>query len=146
MVNKDNGLEFVLVAVYGSLKRGFGNHSILSESKHPLPLYTGLTEERYCMYSLGSFPAITKTATALIEVEVYSVDKSTLSRLDRLEGHPYFYQREEVKIVTDTGMTVTAWIYFLNDKRNLDNASIITGFSLNDKYRQSWNHMKFNLG
>jgi gamma-glutamylcyclotransferase (GGCT)/AIG2-like uncharacterized protein YtfP len=109
------------VAVYGSLKEGFGNHRLLSDSRL---IGKGVTEDHLTMYSLGSFPCITSKPIAPINVEVYEVDDITLNRLDSLEGHPTFYRRREVPIkITDPGNTdtVKAWIYFINNEDRADN-------------------------
>ena len=45
------------------------------------------------------------------------MDNITLKIIDRLEGHPEWYRREEVKVVTGKGETVTAWLYFYPEKR-----------------------------
>lgn len=92
------------VAVYGSLKKGFGNHRLLRHS-------TYLGEEwveGWTMYHLGGFPAVAETENYdVVKVEVYLVDDETLGRLDGLEGYPHFYNRKEIE--TNWG---DAWIYF----------------------------------
>lgn len=79
------------VLVYGSLKRGFGNHRVMEAAggKH----IGAHTLSGFDMYSLGGFPAIVR-GEGRVECEVYSVD--SLEPLDRLEGHPTFYKREVV--------------------------------------------------
>lgn len=58
-------------AVYGTLKRGFGNNRLLESSKF-------LGEQKipgFKMYSLGGFPAINKAnEDSNITIEVYEVD------------------------------------------------------------------------
>ena len=85
-----------LVAVYGSLREGFGNHRILEGSEklgtHWVPGYE--------MFSLGAFPGVRKGHTHVF-TEVYAVDKPTMERLDLLEGYRgegerNFYDRVEV--------------------------------------------------
>lgn len=49
--------------------------------------------------------------------ELYRVDELTLTIVDRLEGHPEWYRREEVRVVTEEGSNVTAWLYFYPEKR-----------------------------
>ena len=85
------------VAVYGSLRKGLGNHRVLGESK-----LIGLEWiPNYEMFSLGSFPGI-RDGKGAIYVEVYEVDSDTLGRLDTLEGYHSknsvnnFYDKEEV--------------------------------------------------
>lgn len=95
-----------LVAVYGSLKQGFGNHRLLEGSK-----LLGHTETRpeWTMYNLGAFPALMKGGNTQIFIEVYEVSDETFEDLDCLEGYPKFYTRE----VIDTKYG-DAWIYFID--------------------------------
>jgi gamma-glutamylcyclotransferase (GGCT)/AIG2-like uncharacterized protein YtfP len=96
------------VAVYGSLRKGFGNHALLRDAEF-------VTEEYisgYDMISLGGFPALFKSEVPVskILVEIYKVDDSEMTGLDRLEGYPSFYNREEIE--TSKGK---AWIYFIEN-------------------------------
>ena len=85
------------VAVYGSLRKGLGNHRVLGDSK----LIGKEWVPNYEMFSLGSFPGI-RNGEGSIFVEVYKVDSDTLERLDMLEGYHSkdsvnnFYDKEEV--------------------------------------------------
>lgn len=97
------------VAVYGSLKQGFGNHRLLEGQEL---LCKGFTElECYTMYSLGPFPGVVDDGEGDIQVEVYQVDDACFERLDRLEGHPNFYKRELVTIVSGQSVPHEAWMY-----------------------------------
>jgi gamma-glutamylcyclotransferase (GGCT)/AIG2-like uncharacterized protein YtfP len=74
-----------LVAVYGSLRKGLSNHSLLVDSE-----YVGeyATEPIYDMYSVsGSFPGLVMHGSTSIHMEVYSVTEVVAGRLDRLEGY-----------------------------------------------------------
>ena len=105
------------VAVYGSLLSGMGNHRLLESSqKIGSTLVTG-----FDMYSFGAFPVIVPgERDKAVSVEVYQVDKQTFERLDRLEGYPSFYDRQQVEVNFHDGVRV-AWIYFMAKKpqRNL---------------------------
>ena len=78
-----------LVFVYGSLKKGFNNHPLLERSEC---VGRGLVHDAQ-LYSLGSFPALV-IGEGSVEGEVYEADEETMKRLDMLEGHPHFYQRQ----------------------------------------------------
>ena len=87
------------VFVYGSLKRGFGNHDLLAKSKFHGSLNTA--EDCYHMNSLGAFPAVTTVSDDCengysISGELYTVDSATLRKLDQLEGNGSFYTRQLV--------------------------------------------------
>lgn len=104
------------VFVYGTLKRGHGNHVLLEQSKF---LGAGVTTEKYVMYKSG-VPFVSKQLKlTTIFGELYSVDELTLNNLDMLEGHPNWYKREKISIsyISDEGKTNTteAWLYFNDD-------------------------------
>ena len=98
----------ILAAVYGSLRRGLGNHRLLKSNK-----LVGVQElDGFTLwdYAPGSFPAITEGGDSKITVELYEVDAAGLKRLDGLEGYPSFYNRKVVS--TERG---DAWIYFIEE-------------------------------
>ncbi len=86
-------MQTQLVAVYGSLRKGFGNHEyFLSNSEF---VGDDFTPPTFDMFSLGGFPCITPGSTA-ITVEVYRVDEETKGNLDSLEGVPHFYHEQKI--------------------------------------------------
>lgn len=111
------------VAVYGSLRKGLGNHRVLGDSK----LIGKEWISNYEMFSLGSFPGI-RNGKGSIYVEVYEVDSNTLERLDTLEGYHAkdsvnnFYDKEEVS--TKFG---DALIYTLQGERYKRNPIVTSG-------------------
>lgn len=103
------------VFVYGSLKRGFGNHDLLAKSKFHGSLNTA--EDCYHMNSLGAFPAVTTVSDDCengysISGELYTVDSATLRKLDQLEGNGSFYTRQLVRL--DSPVIKEAWIYLMS--------------------------------
>ena len=72
-----------LIFAYGTLKKGYHNHYLLENSEY---LGEHVTEEQYTMYSAGGFPIVEREGSNSIPGEVYRVDDTTLSRLNRLEG------------------------------------------------------------
>ena len=88
-----------LVAVYGSLRSGMGNHQYyLSDSE-----YKGkfTTEPEYTLHSLQWYPGLKLNGNTSIVMEVYEVDEKTLTNLNRLEGYypgekSTFYDRIEI--------------------------------------------------
>lgn len=112
------------VFVYGSLMRGFGNHRLLSHADFKAE--TSLTTTSHGLTSLGAFPALIPTDDMIertVHGELYEVDDYTLDDLDRLEGHPTFYERREV--VLDNGRR--AWTYFLKGAHYHDHGVIESG-------------------
>lgn len=93
------------VFVYGTLKQNHPNYDLMKHSAKGE--YIGDTViENATMHSLGPFPAV-----CLNDEEGYSVqgevyDVENITPIDRLEGHPTFYQRHKVN--TEYG---DVWIY-----------------------------------
>jgi gamma-glutamylcyclotransferase (GGCT)/AIG2-like uncharacterized protein YtfP len=91
-----------LVFVYGTLKRGEVNHHWLSEAA-----FAGRAcLEGAVLHDLGPFPMAIE-GLGVVWGEAYAVHRSTLERLDRLEGVPRLYQRQP-RPLTDGR---TAWVY-----------------------------------
>lgn len=96
------------VFVYGTLRKGLAWHHLLEGS---VSSGIGTTQEMYAMYADGIPYVCENEKISHIKGEIYLVDDSALKRLDRLEGHPDWYERKEVIINSDSGET-KAWIYF----------------------------------
>ena len=103
----------MLVFVYGSLKRGFCNHGLLKDAK--FIKHDQTKEAEYRMYSAGAFPMVSN-GDKHIGGELYEVAEATLDRLDRLEGHPNWYKREQVYL---QGHDAPAWMYVIPEKEVL---------------------------
>lgn len=97
--------EVIKVFVYGTLKRGEGNHRLLAQGC----LFIGDDTIKAKLFDLGHFPAI-QQGTDVVQGEVYMVGPNTLRRLDALEGHPNFYKRE---VVTTLNKKHDVWAYFM---------------------------------
>ena len=88
-----------LVAVYGSLRSGMGNHQYyLSDSEYK---GTFSTEPEYTLHSLQWYPGLKLNGNTSVVMEVYEVDEETLKNLNRLEGYYpgeklTFYDRIEI--------------------------------------------------
>lgn len=109
-----------LIAVYGTLKKGFSNHRVMGESKL---LGKIRTEPIFTMYSLGGFPALTKDGNTKVSAEVYEVNcENTLNRIYRLEG--YTGKRDSPDNWYDTLALDTpfgeAEIFYFKNKSELD--------------------------
>jgi gamma-glutamylaminecyclotransferase len=84
-----------LVFVYGTLRQDEVNHDLLAQARF---VAEGRTEPCFELFDLGSFPAMSTGGETAVLGEVYAVDDATLARLDRLEGHPSFYQRAQIRL------------------------------------------------
>ena len=98
-------MKKIKLFVYGSLMSEMSNNYILK----------GSDLLREAKIDMGAFPAIVQEGYRKIKGEVYVIDPPTLKRVDFLEGHPYFYKRQMIKL--ENGEQVVA--YLLND--DLDN-------------------------
>lgn len=83
------------VFVYGTLLRGEPNHRLLVGAR-----FAGdaRTTPRHRLVDLGAFPAMVDGGDTSVAGELYEVDAATLAALDRLEGHPRFYERRPVAL------------------------------------------------
>jgi gamma-glutamylaminecyclotransferase len=88
-----------ILFIYGTLKRGMRNHSLLANQ-----VFLGeyRTVPGYRLIDLGPYPGLiaddNSTGTAL--GELWQVDDATLSKLDVFEDVPNLYQRRAVKIAS----------------------------------------------
>lgn len=110
--------KFYYVSVYGTLRKNQGNHRLIEHAKF---IQEALTVDKYPLVVEGlpylfNHPGVGHQ----IECEIYKVDADTLARLDRLEGHPTFYYRQEInfapKDLSGFNSDSKAWIYFINRK------------------------------
>lgn len=99
------------VAVYGSLRKGLGNHGLLDRAikeKRARFMYENRFTLPVRMYSMGAFPALVPSEDSNpVYFEVYAVNKQTLGELDALEGYPGFYDRAEMLLMDEL-----CWVYY----------------------------------
>lgn len=95
-----------LVAVYGSLRKGFGNSYHLDGANF---LGECKTNAECTLYSLGYFPGLTFEGDTEVVLEVYQVsDRGMANSLDSLEGYPHFYNRKQIDTIYGK-----AWVYYM---------------------------------
>lgn len=100
--------------VYGTLKKGHCNHSILKGATY---LGEGTTAPAFTMLHLGGFPGVIPVGETAIHGEVYELPTgkegvAMRDRLDRLEGHPSFYERLPIEVTMD-GQLIPVETYLL---------------------------------
>ena len=116
----NSGLSYN-VFVYGTLKAGQSNHSLLSP-EHTGSDFMGAAVtcgETYVMACNGGFPMIQDTRimgpdTYKIIGEIYTIDRKTLSRLDMLESNGRMYSRVQRPFMVNIEgepTEVIAWVY-----------------------------------
>jgi gamma-glutamylcyclotransferase (GGCT)/AIG2-like uncharacterized protein YtfP len=103
-----NGAMFLFV--YGTLRSGWNNNYLLRQSGASL---VGLckTANNLTLTASG-IPYLGHEPRTKVVGEVWEIQWDRVGRIDQLEGHPTFYEREEIKVKMDSGETVTAWAYF----------------------------------
>jgi gamma-glutamylcyclotransferase (GGCT)/AIG2-like uncharacterized protein YtfP len=90
----------MLVFVYGTLKYGQKNHSLLQKSKY---IGEATTCNNYLLYDLGPYPCLVETRPGKgknIKGEVWQVNEDTMKRLDVLEGVECdLYKRTRIRLI-----------------------------------------------
>jgi len=121
MENKTPTPERILVFAYGTLRpslypgrvKGFDLKKVGDAT-----LYGN-----FAMLHLGGFPGLVKTSPKLGErthpdggsaIVGEVVETNTLAHLDRYEGYPSFYGREQVEVIMEDGRTEHPWVYIFN--------------------------------
>lgn len=102
------------IAVYGTLRKGFGNHRVLGDSKL---ISSGWTKDKYKLTASG-IPFVTKNEEiSKVKVEVYDVSPEQLPVVDSLEGYDpnnhdgSWYKRTLIPVTLDNGDEIQASIY-----------------------------------
>lgn len=133
--SKSNVLQDNVVAVYGTLKKGFGNYyHYLTDSKF---VGSGTTKDKYPLLVEGLPYLVDKKGIGHnVNVDVFKVDDATLRELDLLEGHPRWYVRRQIPIKMKNGVTISCWVYF--NPKQITSASVFhksyeRTFKLTDK-------------
>ena len=101
---KENSLLFV----YGTLRKGFNNHGLIEDK----PFITEAVIEGSLILE-GWLPMVFP-GPGLVVGEIYQIDDvDSWRRLDRLEGHPGWYNRREVDATDADGKAYRVWVYFM---------------------------------
>ena len=102
----------IVVAVYGTLKRGQSNHHFL----HGQQRLGQFLMKDITLYDLGPYPAAKLEQSEGVEVEVYAVSEAVFGKLDWLEDYdaqmPALGLYDRVRVQTPFGK---AWVYIYNE-------------------------------
>ena len=103
------------IFVYGTLKRGGSNHSLLVGQKF---IAAARTQPLYRLYALSSFPAMVEAPQngRSIEGEIWEIDAKHLPALDELEDVAHgLYKRVPILLLPpDDKFIVEGYIYLLS--------------------------------
>ena len=100
-----------LLFVYGSLKKGFDNHHLLS--KYAKRLGKAITIGKFGMFedSFGNYPYLIPVPKMRVHGELYLIERSELlDKLDKFEGYPEYYERKKILVKTHKGIQ-RAFVY-----------------------------------
>jgi len=96
------------VFIYGSLKKGFFNHSLISDNPRNKLIRKGFIDG-YRLYSLWSYPAIKPSINGeRLYVELYSLTDEVFERIDRMEKSAGYVS---VEVVDDKDKTGIIYVY-----------------------------------
>jgi len=104
-----------LLFVYGSLKKGFDNHNLLS--KYAKRLGKAHTIKKFAMFedSFGNYPYIIDTPVSRIKGELYQITRAELmQKIDEFEGAPDYYERKKIEVKSHHGVK-RAFVYMKPD-------------------------------
>ena len=97
------------VFVYGTLLTGERNANWAGRARRQKAWTLGtIYDTKY------GFPAFVKEGGTRIEGEVLTVGDEGFRMMDRLEGYPRLYRREEIEATLEGGERVKAWVYIMN--------------------------------
>ena len=99
-----------IILVYGTLKRGFGNHHFIADQEF---IGEAVTEPRYRVLDLGAHPGmIVDVSNGLaVKGELWAVSDPCLAKLDEFEEVPGPFVRAPVAI---EGWGEEVYAYFWN--------------------------------
>jgi len=100
-----------MLFVYGSLKKGFDNHHLLS--RYTRRIGKAITVSKFGMFgdSFGNYPYLIPVPLMRIHGELYEIQREELmEKLDRFEGYPDYYERKKILVKTHQGIT-RAFVY-----------------------------------
>lgn len=110
--------------VYGTLKRGNRNHSLLEKSE-----FVGSASTKGSLYDTGPYPIMVPTITGIVFGEVYKINYDLLTELDEHEGVPYnIYKRiSRNVIVLSTKEVLRAYVYVQPSSNVIGMQEVVSG-------------------
>ena len=100
------------VFVYGTLLAGERNARCAGNARRQKAWTLGTIHD-----TGWRFPAFVKRGRTHVKGEVLTVNDDDLRSMDRLEGYPHLYRREQIQVHLVGGGSVLVWVYIMNDIR-----------------------------
>ena len=100
------------VFVYGTLIAGECNARWAGNARRQKAWTLGTIYDTGCR-----FPAFVKRGRTRVKGEVLTVNDDGFRSMDRLEGYPHLYRREQIQVHLAGGGNVLAWVYIMNSLR-----------------------------
>lgn len=112
-----------LLAVYGTLKKGFGNHALIERLGLEFKGRAFTEDSHFFMRGDTGFPYVyidpmtkglrnTNRYRHNISVELYKFERlEDIASIDALEGHPVWYTRQLYNFFDEQGIRRLAWMY-----------------------------------
>ena len=122
-----------LLFVYGSLKRGFDNHSLLKGATY---VGEAKTLQPYAMFveTHGHYPYLIDKPFYQIEGELYEIDSGELwEKLDVFEGVPDYYGRQTIMVLVNE-QRYQAQAYFLVEEKIPQKQEPLKVWTMNNDY------------
>lgn len=103
--------ETTLIGVYGTLRKGFGNHGLLIRCGAK---YVGIGHTKELMKLVASgIPFLSRESkVSHVIIEVYEIPNENLHLVDGLEGHPDWYKRDYTTIIMEDKSELDVQVYF----------------------------------
>ena len=124
-----------LLFVYGSLKKGFDNHNLLS--KYAKRLGKAHTVKKFAMFedSFGNYPYLIDTPFAKIKGELYQITRAELmKKIDEFEDAPDYYMRKKIEVKSHHGVK-RAFVYMKSDRALPTDQNPIKEWTNNTDYK-----------
>lgn len=133
-----------LLFVYGSLKKGFDNHSLLGKyakrlgKAHSIKKFTMLED------SFGNYPYIVDVPHAKIKGELYQINRAELmKKIDEFEGAPDYYIRKKIEVKSHHGVN-RAFVYIREGTEIPTDQQILKEWTNNTDYKVEKLHSTLN--
>lgn len=110
--------NFNTIAVYGTLKKQYWNHAVMQSAKWEFIKedYVPLDSIDWWWFPVATFK---DDSNHFLKVELYKVPREWVENyLDRLEWHPTFYYRKDIKTLSWEDATIYEINRAVSDRKN----------------------------